>query len=236
MAVGAKRHRTRRIAVALGGSIALLLVLAQVFLPSIAAKVLADRMARYGRVQNVHVSAFPAVKLLWGKADSVTATANTLSLPAAKIASLVWEARATNDMTVTARAVNVRAAMLPAALVMSDVRVEKRGSTIHATATLTQAQLDGALPSGFHVQPIASGGGQVEVHASGALFGLQASIDALVLPLEGRLITEPKGLPFGGITAVTLFSDRHLKVQSVGVRVLSQTPLAYGLSMEATLR
>ncbi len=56
----------------------LLVVLAQVFLPSLAARRVRDRVARYGTVRSVSVSAFPAVKLLWGKADTVNVDAGTL--------------------------------------------------------------------------------------------------------------------------------------------------------------
>jgi hypothetical protein len=236
MAVGAKRHRTRRIALVVVGALVLAVVLAQVLLPSVAAKRVSDRVARYGTVQSAHVSAFPALELLWGKADTVTVDAGTLTVTAPQIGSLLWEARASEDMTVTARTVNLRVAGLPVGLPVSGVHMEKHGSTIHATATITQNRLDEALPSGFHVQPTASGEGQVQVRASGGLFGVQASMEALVRPLEGKLIAEPKGFPLAGIATVTLFSDPHLKVESVGVRVLSRAPLTYSLSLEAILR
>jgi hypothetical protein len=236
MAVGAKRHRKTRIALGALGALVLLVVLAQAFLPALAAKRVEDRVARYGTVHSAHVSAFPAVELLWGKADSVTVHAGALTVSATQIGSLMWEARAVHDMTLTAASVNIRAAALPAGLTMSGVRMEKRGSFISTSATLTQKQLDGALPSGFRVQPIASGEGEMQVRASGGLFGVQASIEALVRPLEGKLVAEPRGFPLAGIATVTLFSDPHLKVQSIGVRVLSQTPLAYGLSLSAILR
>ena len=45
----------------------LVLVLAQLFLPRIAASRIASRVGRYGTVQSVSVKAWPAVKLLWGK-------------------------------------------------------------------------------------------------------------------------------------------------------------------------
>ncbi len=236
MAVGAKRHRTGAIALVVLIVVVLLVVLAQVVLPSVAAKRVEDRVARYGTVRSAHVSAFPAVELLWGKADTVTVNAGTLTVTTAQIGSLLWEARATNDMTVTARIVNLRVpVVLPAGLFVSGVRMEKHGSSIHATATLTQKQLDEALPSGFHVQPVAAGEGQVQVRASGGLFGVEASIEAIVRPLEGKLVAEPKGFPLAGIATVTLFSDPHLKVESIGVRVLSRTPLVYGLTLDAIL-
>jgi hypothetical protein len=218
------------------GFLLLLVVLAQVFLPSLAARRVRDRVARYGTVRNVSVSAFPAVKLLWGKADTVDVSAGSLSVELSQIASLLWEARAAGTMNVTAETAILSAIPdLPDGLTVQALHMQKRGSAISATATLTQQQLDDALPSGFHIEPTASGGGQVEARASGGLFGVQASITALVKPLEGRLVAEPQGFPLASLGTVTLFSDSRLQVSSVGVRVLRTQPLTYGLSLAATL-
>lgn len=214
----------------------LLVVLAQVFLPTLAAKRVRDRVARYGTVRSVSVSAFPAVKLLWGKADTVNVSAGSLSVQLSQIATLLWEAREADSMTVTAEAATLTAVPdLPDGLTVDGLRMEKRGSAIKASASLTQQQLNEALPSGFHVEPTASGGGQVQARASGGLFGVQASITALVKPLEGRLVAEPQGFPLASLGTVTIFSDAHLRVGSVGVRVLRTKPLTYGLSLAATL-
>ena len=119
-------------------------------------------------------------------------------------------------------------------ITVSDLHTEKRGSAIVASATLTQRQLDEALPSGFRIEPVAAGHGQIEAKASGGLFGLQASINAVVRASEGRLVTEPKGV-FGGFVKVTLFSDPHLRVQSVGLSIERSDPLTYGLSLRGIL-
>jgi hypothetical protein len=229
-------HRGVRLVLGIAGAVLLLLVLAQLLLPSLAAKRVSDRVARYGTIKSTSVSAWPAVELLWGKADSVSVSTGRLSVTSAQIASLLWEAHNVSHMTVTVDAANLRVAGLPRGLTVSSVRMEKHGSAIQASATLTQQQLDEALPGGFHVEPVASGGGQVEVKASGGLFGLQASIGALVKPFEGQLVAEPQGVPLAGLARVTLFSDQHLKVESVGVRVQRRQPLTYGLSLRASLR
>jgi hypothetical protein len=214
----------------------LLLVLAQVFLPSLAARRVRDRVARYGTVRSVSVSAFPAVKLLWGKADTVDVDAGSLSVELSQIAALLWEARAAGSMSISAEAATLTAVPeLPEGLTVDDLRMQKHGSAVSATATLTQQQLNEALPSGFHIEPTASGEGQVEARASGGLFGVQASITALVKPLEGRLVAEPRGFPLASLGTVTLFSDSRLRIESVGVRVLRDKPLTYGLSLAATL-
>jgi hypothetical protein len=161
--------------------------------------------------------------------------AGTLTATPAQIVSLLGEARAIGTLTVLAQGAVLHTAQLPGGLEVSDVRMQKRGSSIVATATMTQTQLQRALPSGLSVQPTASGEDGIEAHASGGLFGLQASIDVLVRASEGNLVAEPRGLPFGGIATVTLFSDAHLKVQSVGLRVIRQQPLSYGVSLRASL-
>jgi hypothetical protein len=213
-----------------------LLGLSQLLLPALATKRVSSRVARYGTVKRARVSAFPAFELLWGDADSASVSAASLTLTTAQIASLLWEARGVSDMVVTADTANLRVAGLPNGLTLTHLRMEKHDSSVHASATLTQRQLDEALTNGFHVEPLASGGGQVEVRASGGFFGLQASISALVKPLAGDLIVEPRTLPLAGLATVTLFADPHLKVLSVGVQPLSGQPLSYRLSLSASLR
>jgi hypothetical protein len=230
------RRRVSRVALGVGAPLALAVVLAQAFLPPIAARRVSDRVARYGTVKSASVSAWPALELLWGKADSTSVRAGTLTVTPAQIASLLWEARSVSDMTISADAVVLHVAGLPSGLRVSGVRMEKHGSQILANATMTQRQLDEALPSGFHVEPTASGGGEVQARASGGLFGVQTSITVLVRPYEGRLVAEPRGFPLAGLATVTLFADSHLKVESVGVVVESRQPLTYRLSLRASLR
>jgi hypothetical protein len=236
MAVGVERHRVSVIASCVVVALVLLVVFAQALLPSLAARRVRDRVARYGTVRSVSVSAFPAIELLWGKAGTVDIAAGTLAVPADRIASLLWEARGVANVTLTADAATLTAVpSLAHGLTVHELRVEKRGARVSASATLTRQQLEEALPSGLRVEPTASGGGEVEARASGGLFGVQASIDVLVRPQEGRLVAEPRGFPLASLAAVTLFSDPHLRVDSVAVRVLRRRPLAYGLSLGASL-
>ncbi|MGC2373319.1 MAG: hypothetical protein WA484_05555 [Solirubrobacteraceae bacterium] len=236
MPVGVLAHRGVRVALAVAGVVVVLLVLAQLLLPVLAARRVSDRVARYGTVKSAHVSAFPAVELLWERADSASVTVATLAASPSQIVSLLREARGVSRMIVTADAATLRVPGLPRGLTVSDVRMDKHGSAIQASATLTQQQLDAALPAGFHIEPVASGGGQVEARASGGFFGLQVSLSVLVRPLGGRLVAEPHGLPLAGLATIVLVSDSHLLVHSVGLRVLRSQPLTYGLSLSAILR
>lgn len=213
----------------------LLVVLAQAVLPTLAAHRVRGRVARYGTVKSVSVKAFPAIELLWGKADSVEVHADSLSVPSSEIAKLLWESHGVTDVTMSAQAATLTSIpSLANGITVSDLHTEKRGSAIVASANLTQRQLDEALPSGFRIEPVGSGDGQIEARASGGLFGLQASIDAVVRVSEGRLVTEPKGL-FGGFVKVTLFSDPHLRVQSVGLSIERSDPLTYGLTLRGSI-
>ena len=64
-------------------------------------------MGRYGKVQSVSVSAWPAVELLWGHVGSVRVRAKSLALSPAQVASLLWEARGTASMDVSAESVRL---------------------------------------------------------------------------------------------------------------------------------
>lgn len=226
----------RVIASCVVGALVLLVVLAQLLLPSLAAQQVRDRVARYGTVHSVSVSAFPAIELLWGKAGTVNMSAGTLSVPAGRLASLLWEAHGVTNVTLTADAATLTGvSSLSQGLTLHDLLIKKRGTAVSASATLSQQQLNEALPSGFRVEPTASGGGQIEARASGGLFGIQASINVLVHPQEGRLVAEPTGFPLASLATVTLFSNPHLQMGSVGVRVLGKQPLTYRLSFSGTL-
>ena len=197
--------RAGRIAAGLAGAIALVAVLAQLFLPGIAASRISSRVGRYGTVESVSVSAWPAIKLLWGRADSVTVRAGRLTISPKQTAKLLWEARGAATMRVTAPLVQ------EGRLRLRDVSVRKRGSLLTAEAQMTQADVSAALPPGLSVRLLASSAGNVKVKATGGLFGLSASVEAVAGPNEGKLIARPLGFLLGGVRLV-LFSDPHVQV------------------------
>jgi hypothetical protein len=223
-----------RIAAGLAGAIALVLVLAQLLLPGIAASRISSRVGEYGTVESVRVSAWPAIKLLWGHADSVTVRAGRLTISPNQTTKLLWEARGAATLRVTAPAVQ------EGRLRLGNVSLRKRGSLLTAEAEMTQADVRAALPPGLSVRLLSSGGGNVTVKASGGLFGLSASVDAVAGPSEGKLIARPLGFLLGGVR-VMLFADPHVQVEGVGANALSAAagaPAAprYRLTMTARLR
>jgi LmeA-like phospholipid-binding len=213
------------------GAIVVALGLAQALLPGIAASRIRARVGRYGTVVSVSVSAWPAVELLWGSADLVKVRARSLRVSPAQTAKLLWEARGANDMEMTAGSV------AEGSLRLSDVSFSKRGSALSAQARVTDADVRAALPEGFDVQLVKSEGGKVEVRASGGLFGVGASVDAVAGASEGKLVARPTGLLLAGLQ-LTLFSDPHVYVEGVGASAVGGAggALSYRLSMMASLR
>lgn len=218
-----------RILLTLVGAVALLLVLAQVLLPRIAASRISSRVGRYGRVRSVSVSAWPAVKLLWGSADSVRVSAASLALSPQQLGSVLWEGRGVSSLEVHAESVRL------GTLVVSDASLAKHASTLSAHALVSEADAKAALPPGFDVQLLRSVGGEVEVEASGGLFGVGASVNAVAGASEGKLVAHPLGFLLEGLR-LTLFADPHVYVEGVGASVASEQPLTYRLTMSARLR
>lgn len=217
-----------RVALFLLGGTALVLVLAQVLLPGLAGSRISSRVSRYGKVEHVSVSAWPAVKLLWGDADSVTVRAGRLRLSPAQAVKLLGEARGVSTMELTSAAVQV------GPLRMEQARLRKHGSSLAAEAELTRAAVKAALPPGFDVELVKSEAGEVQVRASGGLFGVGPSVEAVAGASEGKLVAHPLGLLAG--LHLTLFSDPRVFVTGVGASPgAGQTP-GYRVSMTARLR
>jgi hypothetical protein len=217
----------RRLLLSLAGVVLVLLVLSQVLLPRIAASEISSRVARYGGVESVSVSAWPALKLLWGQADSVKVKARSLALEPAQAAKLLWEGRDVAREDLSAELVKV------GSLQLSDATLHKRGAHLSAVASADQAGVRAALPEGFDVRLLRSQGGQVEVQASGGLFGVGASVNAVALASDGRLVAHPLGFLIEGLQ-LTIFTDPHVYVEGVSAGAAASG--GYRLGMSASLR
>jgi hypothetical protein len=186
------------------------LAVAQLLLPGLAASRLRDQLSRDGSVQRVTVHAFPAVELLWGHADSVTVSFDRLTASRARTGELLGRAVHVGRLSVTAGIAR------EGPLLLRRVSLHKDGPTIAASALVTDAALRDALPAGFSAQPVASGAGQLLLRARASLFGLGLAVDALVAARNGALVIQPVGVPLASLATVTVFSDPHVAVQSVG--------------------
>ena len=199
----------RRIAVlATAGVVLLVLVLAQLFLPGIAAQRLRDDLEKSGTVLEVKVSAFPAIQLLWHQADSVVVRMGRYRSGVSHLGSTL--AGAVDAGTIDASAQQLEVG--PLTLLGGTLR--KRGSELTGAATVTEADLRSGVFFLDNVEPIASENGRLTLRGTASFLGLTATVDATVAAQNGALVVAPD-VPFGGIATLTLFSNPHVDVQSV---------------------
>ncbi|HYM45986.1 MAG TPA: hypothetical protein VES65_07485 [Solirubrobacteraceae bacterium] len=220
--------------IAIGAAVAAVaaLALAQALGPGIAAERVRERVGRYGTVKSVKVKAWPAVKLLWGNVDEVRVKAGALKLSVAQTAGLVAEAKGTARVDASAEVVR------EGPLRLRDVHFEKRGSELRGEGVMSEGDVKEALPPGFDVTLVGSEGGAVEVKASGGLFGMGASVEAVAKAQEGKLVAQPKASQLEGLELV-LFADPRVYVEGVEAREVRGTAgegAAYRLSMWASLK
>ena len=196
------------IALGVAGAVLVVLIVAQLVLPGIAAQRLRDRLSGSGTVIKVKVSAFPAIKLLWGDADSVAVSLGRYGSGSSQIGGLLDEAGGVGRLDVSAQELD------SGVLIFRDAVLRKRGSEMTGSATIMESNLRSAVPFLDKVEPVASSGGQLIVRGTASLFGLSASVNAVVAARDGALVVAPD-IPFGGIATITLFNDPHVRVQSV---------------------
>jgi hypothetical protein len=221
--------RPAKIGAGVAGGTVLVLALAQLILPRIAASRISSRVGRYGTVESVSVSAWPALELLWGSVGSVRVKVKSVALTPAQAAGLLWEARGVASVDVSAESVQLES------LRLSDASLSKRGSAMTARALTSEADVKAALPAGLSVRLVRSEDGEVEVQATGGLFGLDASVNAVAGASDGKLVAHPRGFLLNALQ-LTLFSDQHVYVEAVGASVHSEQPLEYLLTMSARLQ
>lgn len=216
------------IAAAVAGVILVLLALAQVFLPGMAESRVRDQIKGFGPNPDVEVKAFPAVKLLFHKADEVTVHMD--SARATGSSSLADQIIKTNDVD----ELHVRVGRLTAGpLIVRDARLEKESSgRLVASATVRDADLTRAIPSFLdNVRPAkqqeAGGGLVLEGDIQVPIVG-NVHANARVAAEQGGIVARPEGIPFlDQIASLTIFADPRVLVQSVGA---TQRPGGFSLS------
>ena len=201
----------------------LLLVVAQLVLPGIAAQRLRDRLAKSGQVLDVHVSAFPAIELLWHQADRVVVRLKTYHSNPRPLSSLLEQTKDTGSLDASAGEFDTGMVNL------HDAVLRKRGDTLTGSATVTASDLRSALGGAIQdVQPVASGGGQLTLQ--GTVLGVTA--DATLRAQNGALVVQPD-VPILNFVTVTVFSDPHVGVQGVAA---SDAPGGFSVSASARLK
>ncbi len=198
----------RLIALALAGVVLALLVVGQLLLPGVAAQELRDDLEQSGTVLEVKVTAFPAIKLLWHKADTVVVRMGRYRSGASQLGDTLGRAVEAGSLTASAQELDV------GPLTLRNATLRKRGSELTGAATVTEADLRSAVFFLDNVQPVASENGRLTLRGTASFLGLTATVDATVAAQNGALVVAPD-VPFGGIATLTLFDDPHVQVQSV---------------------
>jgi hypothetical protein len=214
----------RMIAIATAGVVILVLVVSQLVLPGIAADRLRDRLGKSGTVLSVEVHAFPAIKLLWKHADRVVVRMGTYRSSTGPLGSLLSETSTVGSLDASVGEFD------SGLLTVRNAALRKRGDQLVGTALVTEADLRRAIPILQSVVPVASSDGRLTLRGTASLFGVSATVDATVSASDGKLIVAPD-VPFGGFATVTVFSDPHVQVESVGA-----TPAPGGFRVTATGR
>ncbi|HEY7830276.1 MAG TPA: hypothetical protein VIC06_06905 [Solirubrobacteraceae bacterium] len=205
-----------------------LLVASQLLLPRLAVHTVRQRVGRYGPVLSAHVSAFPAFELLWGHAQSASVSTGPLRMTQAQATDLLQGARGIDSLDLSATSLVVEP------LRLEQVKMQKRNHAVRLLATLTLTDLRAAMPAGVQLQALSGGGeGALEVTVGGELFGVSASVVAVVQAAEGKLVAAPRGLSLGGLTQITLFSDPHLSVESATFTPLPGAAQSWRLDLRA---
>jgi hypothetical protein len=213
----------RRIAAVAGLVVFVLVVLgvAQLVLPGIAAQRLRDRLSHSGRVLSVQVSAFPAIELLWHRADKVVIRmAGYRQSAPSKLGSTLDQVSDVGTLDASAQE------FVDGLLVLHDASLTKRGEQLNASATVSEANLRSVLPILDSVTPVASSGGQLTLRGTATLFGLSATADATVGATDGALYVTPD-LPL--LPQIKLFSNDDIAVEGV-----SATSAPGGFTVHAT--
>lgn len=198
-------HAAGAVAVTL---VVLVLAVAQLVLPGIAAQHLRDELSVHGRVLNVQVDAFPAIELLWHHADRVVVRMANYSAGTAALARQVAEIRDTGALRASAGEFRV------GLLTLHDAILTKQGGRVTASGTVAESDLRSALPVLDAVVPLSSANGQLTLRGTGTLLGVTATVDASVRAVGGALVVSPD-VPFGSLATITLFSNPQISVQGI---------------------
>lgn len=187
-------------------------------LPRAAERQVRDELRGSGPVELVRVRAFPALKLLAGRADRVDVRLGETTAGSGRLAELLDSARRTDELRATV------ATLRMGPLVLRDLRLRKDGPRLQGEAAVTQEDLAAALPPAVGLRPVAAGDGRLVLEASVGPIAVRARLSAS----DGALVIAPDGL-LGGFASVTVFSDPRVRVTGVGAR-----PRAGGFTVTAT--
>lgn len=197
------------VALVAAAAVLALLAVCQLVLPGIAAGRLRSMLSRSGSVRSVSVSAWPAVELLWHRADSVTVSMRSWSAGAGRLDSQLGLLGDVGTLRASAGVVRV------GALTVHRVSLVSSGAGIVGEGTVRETDLRRAVPFLRSVVPVTSSNGELVLRGTASVLGLiGGSVDATVQARRGALIVSPD-VPLGGLATVTVFSAQGVRVTGV---------------------
>ena len=216
----------RRALLAVAALLVAAVIAAQLLLPGIAASRLRSDLEARGSNVHVDVDAFPAVKLLFKRADRVTVDVTDYRSAGAgegtSLPDLLARTEAVGDLDVHVRVLQDRL------LRMQDVRLRKDGDALVADVALRTADVDAALPARLQVTGGSDEDG-LSVAGVTSVFGSELRAQARILvDDEGRIVLRPEGIPLASLVTVPVFSDERIAVDAIGAR-----PTADGFAVTA---
>jgi hypothetical protein len=208
----------RRSLLAVAGLLVLALVAAQLLLPGVAENRLKSDLEKQGSDVTVSVKAFPAVKLLLGRADDVTIEVTNLKTDedgggdGDSLSDLLAQTKKTKKLDVHVKVLEDKL------LRMQDVRVKKDGDKLTAVVKLNKSDVDEALPAELKLTDTEVPNG-LAVAGSTDVFGEQIEAEAKVYADDdGNLVLEPSDDLLGDLVSVPIFEDDRVAVDSISAR------------------
>jgi hypothetical protein len=192
-------------------------VVAQFVLPGIAEDRVRDDLNDHGVVREVSVSSFPAVKLLWGSADEVTAEMESFEVTEQELADLAEDGEGAGEVELRTERGRIGRAPFGEAVLRQD------GEDLRATLLLSERDIATALPPGSDARVRGAGEDSVTLEASAGVFGLDvARREITVAARDGAITAQPSGgivgSIVGGVASVTVFREPRIRVDRVGGR------------------
>ena len=184
------------------------LVGGQLALPRLAERRISHDLASTGEVRHVSVEAFPALKLLFKRADRVEIDMAEARAGTGKLAQLLRRTAGAREVRARIDVVRIGPLQLRA------VAFRKDHDALSGQATLTDQDLAAALPRQLALRPVDDPAGELVLEASAGVFTARARLSAR----DGAVVIAPEGL-LGGLGSLTVFKDSRVQVTEVGSKL-----------------
>ena len=196
----------------------------QLVLPSIAEHIERDRLAKRGTVISLSISAFPAIELLFGHADTVTAHLASLNASQSQLATNLSQTSGVSNINVTVDKVT------SGPITVNSVTMTKRGKRYRGTGLITESSLRQAVPLLESVTEVASSDGSLTLQGTANVVIGTVTADAKVAAQAGKVVVSGTGL-ISSFLHLTVWSNPKVYVESV-----SGKPARQGISLAAAWR